>query len=244
MANPKRILATVKEITEHNSGVFSVFLTTEQGLVRFRPGQFLHLALDSFNPAAGYWPESRVFSIASLPGVEGVRIVYSVKGSFTARMRDELVVGRTVWLKYPYGEFLADMDLKAGCLVFVAGGTGVTPFVPLVCTRKWNPASAWMYYGVRNEDLLIFKKELQSAVQNNGLNLEVSYEEPALSEPTGVGMGTRTGKLDINAILRRHGIDENVHYYLSGPPAMVNFFKAHLASNSVGPKNIHIDAWE
>ena len=32
----------------------------------FKPGQFLHLALDAFEPG-GFWPESRVFSIASAP---------------------------------------------------------------------------------------------------------------------------------------------------------------------------------
>ena len=33
---------------------------------RFTPGQFLHLALDPYD-ADGFWPDSRVFSIASSP---------------------------------------------------------------------------------------------------------------------------------------------------------------------------------
>ncbi len=53
----------------------------------------MHLALDRYDPG-GFWPDSRVFSIASSP-VERQRltITYAVKGAFTTRMERELTPG-------------------------------------------------------------------------------------------------------------------------------------------------------
>ena len=96
---------------------------------RFTPGQFLHLALDPYD-ADGFWPDSRVFSIASSPVARtNLSITYAVKGAFTTRMERELIVGAVVWVKLPYGEFVIDQSRDA---VLFAGGTGVTAFTELI----------------------------------------------------------------------------------------------------------------
>ena len=56
LANPRHVIAKVKRLVEHGLGVFSVWLEPRQPIVRFKAGQFLHLALDSFSPESGYWP--------------------------------------------------------------------------------------------------------------------------------------------------------------------------------------------
>jgi ferredoxin-NADP reductase len=95
-------------------------------LPNFQPGQFLHLALDPFDPAGGFWPESRVFSIASLPTDPELTIAYAVKGAFTRRMRAEIKTGKELWVKLPYGHF--SLSASPGEeIVLVAGGTGIIP---------------------------------------------------------------------------------------------------------------------
>ena len=80
----------------------------------FRPGQFLHLTVDDYDPA-GFWPESRVFSIASSPRErERIRICYSVKGRYTTKMEQALKVGGEVWIKLPYGDFVIDDTERRG----------------------------------------------------------------------------------------------------------------------------------
>ena len=92
----------------------------------FKPGQFLHLAIDNYDPGF-HWPESRVFSVASSPTrLETIRITFSVKGKYTKRMFTEVEEGDIVWLKLPYGSFTFT---KHKSLIFVAGGTGITPFL-------------------------------------------------------------------------------------------------------------------
>ena len=117
---------------------------------RFRAGQFLHLALDPYDPT-GFWPESRVFSIASPPAQrDSVRITYAVHGQFTARMESDLAEGRQVWIKMPYGDFVIESQAD---VVLFAGGTGVTAFTAFLedlprgdtavgDARLWRPHGA------------------------------------------------------------------------------------------------------
>ena len=90
MATPQKLRCLVNKITDHGDHVYTVDLSLERPLPRFKPGQFLHLALDDYDPS-GFWPESRVFSIASSITQRNVlRISYSVRGRYTARMENEL----------------------------------------------------------------------------------------------------------------------------------------------------------
>ena len=241
MANPRHVLATVQKLDDHGLGVFSVWFAIPQPAVKFKSGQFLHLTLDSFAPEGGYWPESRVFSIASAPKADTIRIVYSVKGRYTRRMSLELVEGRSVWLKYPFGDFVADTR-NPGTTVLVAGGTGISPFIGLFSGEERDMHSFWLYYGVRNSKLLIFQHELERAVGNAGLNLEVSNEDSGATSSS--NLVTRFGKLNIESIFSRHSTDRSTRYYLSGPPSMIETFKLYLVDKGIDPRRIHIDSWE
>jgi len=64
MATPQKLRCRIQKITDHGDHVYTADLSPERPLPRFKPGQFLHLTLDDYDPS-GFWPESRVFSIAS-----------------------------------------------------------------------------------------------------------------------------------------------------------------------------------
>ena len=131
MANPVRIKALVNSVVAHGEGVYSVTLAPEGRIPRFKPGQFLHLTVDAYDPVSGYWPESRAFSIASPVGSDTLLIVYSVKGVYTRKMEKSLEPGKEVWLKLPYGDFTIEKNIQPDQdIVLVAGGTGISPFVP------------------------------------------------------------------------------------------------------------------
>ena len=102
----RKIPCVIQKITRNSDDVFSLVLKPEKLLPRYRSGQFLHLAIDNYDHS-GFWPESRVFSIASSSNDLGIlKISYSVKGKFTARMAKELHEGSHVWVKLPYGDFV------------------------------------------------------------------------------------------------------------------------------------------
>ena len=99
-------------VTDHGEHVYTVELEPAMAVPPFKPGQFLHLAIDPYD-GAGFWPESRVFSIASSPRErDRLTITYAVKGAFTTRMERELAPGAPAWAKLPYGEFTIDEVLS------------------------------------------------------------------------------------------------------------------------------------
>ncbi|MEI6726985.1 MAG: FAD-dependent oxidoreductase, partial [Actinomycetes bacterium] len=154
MAVVRKIPCKVERVTDHGERVYTVELVPSALVPRFKPGQFLHLALDTYEPG-GFWPESRVFSIASSPRErDRLAITYAVKGAFTTRMERELVAGVEVWVKLPYGEFVVDETRDA---VLFAGGTGVTAFTAFLRSLEAGSAPlVLLYYGARTPELFVY----------------------------------------------------------------------------------------
>ena len=229
MANLRHDIAKVAGLVEHSPTVFSVWLEPRRSVANFKTGQFLHLALDPFTPENGYWPESRVFSIASQPGTSLLRIVYSIRGKYTKRMSEELKAGREVWLKYPVGDFVVDTKKEDCTTVLIAGGTGIAPFVGLLGAGGGRLRSVWLYYGVRSRELIIFEKELEDAVRVGFLNLDISVENPG--KMPGIKAAANAGSLDVKRIRKMHEEDESAHYYISGPPRNDQLFQDMFAGS-------------
>lgn len=222
-------------MTDHGDRVYSVEIRPERPLPSFRPGQFLHLALDEYDPSA-CWPESRVFSIASSPMErDRVRIVYSVKGVYTSRMEQELVVGRGVWVKLPYGEFVVEGDRDA---VLIAGGTGITAYQAFIeGLAPDHPRKVVLLYGARTPDLLLARALVES-VRKRVQALRSFYFTEA-----GSGDGIIPGRVNLE-VLKSCDIGDGTVYYLAGPPPMVSALRGRLEEAGIPADRIRVDAWE
>jgi ferredoxin-NADP reductase len=230
MAVVRKLPCTVRSVRDHGERVYSVELEPPARLPRFRPGQFLHLALDAYEPGE-FWPESRVFSIASSPAASDLlSITYAVKGSFTARMERELAPGRTVWVKLPYGEFVIDGGTD---VVLFAGGTGVTAFTAFLGGLLPDHARrVLLFYGARNDDLFVYR----------GLVETCSARVPSFC--CSLLAEDRQGRLSVDAAWKQ--IEELAEpvFYLSGPPAMLAALTTQLSERGVPAARMRTDAWE
>ena len=244
MANPRKLVAHVEDISIYGEHVCILRLHTEAKLPRFKPGQFLHLALDAYDPSNGFWPESRVFSIAAAPSDQDIVIAYSVKGSFTSRMKRELHVGSGVWIKLPYGSFVIDEIVgSSGPIILVAGGTGITAFVSFL-DREANGCSLRqmrLFYGVKNKSLFLFQEQIANAKCScrefsYQLYLEEAVRDGALS--------ATLGRLKAAPIIDAHREMNSGDVFLAGPPLMIDSFQQAFTSAGVPVEKIHIDAWE
>ena len=243
MSTPIKIKCTVSSIDAHGDSVFTVRLKPARRLPRFKPGQFLHLALDSYDPTGGYWPESRVFSIASAPFESEITIAYAVKGKFTLRMKEELEVGRDVWVKLPYGHFVISSAPEEE-VVLVAGGTGITPFIPFLQKGINNSSGEKisLVYGVSRAELLIFGDVIVDALANlKGFRLYAFCEDRVNSV---FQFPVEQGRLTMDAILQATTDPTKAVFYLSGPVEMINTFKNGLNDIGISDNNIRIDEWE
>jgi ferredoxin-NADP reductase len=233
---PQKVLCKVAELIDHSDQVYSLILEPSTPAPRFLPGQFLHLALDSYNPG-DFWPESRVFSIASSPTYRHhLRITYAVKGKFTHRMESELHCGSEVWVKLPYGDFIISSKTDV-CLL--AGGTGITAFTGFVSGLSSDyENSVYLFYGVRHSKLLIYRNLIDiSATKCTNLH-------PYYFIETGAAAPSLTGQINLNDVWKIIPDPHKVAYYLSGPPIMLKTLSADLTIRDLHSEQILMDAWE
>jgi ferredoxin-NADP reductase len=226
----RKISCVVRTVTDHGEHVYTVELEPTIAVPRFKPGQFLHLALDPPEPG-GFWPESRVFSIASSPREwDRLAITYAVKGAFTTRMERELAPGKSAWVKLPYGEFVVDSTRDA---VLFAGGTGITAFTAFLQSLEGERGPrVLVYYGARTQALLVYA-DVAEACARRVPTLDVRlYTED------------RDGRLSVDAAWDAVARLTAPTFYLSGPPQMLDALTAQLCERGVSMEAIRTDAWE
>jgi NAD(P)H-flavin reductase len=157
-----------------------------------------------------------------------LEIVYSVKGFYTQRMAEELKPGRNVWIKLPYGDFIVEKHITVGQhAVFIAGGTGISPFVPyfhqVLESGSANPIS--IYYGIRDQKHYLYHDLLGKI--NTIVNVHITE-----------------GMFDIQAICNEIINLKYAVCFISGPPVMIQAYKKELENQGFPSDYIVIDAWE
>lgn len=210
------------------AGIYTLEFQSLSGKYKYSPGQFLHLALDLDYDGSSQWPDSRCFSMQSNPNEESLKITYAVKGLFTKKMEELLNVGSEVWLKLPYGDLFTQPHNKSNT-VFIAGGTGITPFLSLFTFDSFkdyiNPK---IYLGFRSKSFNIYENDLERSC-NSSKFVKSFYED-------------EEGVININQIFSESDTESN--YFISGPPAMIKAFKQALIRNRVQANHILTDDWE
>ena len=226
MPQVKKYKAEVISIINPVDNIYTVEFKSHSGQFKFLPGQFLHLALDEYDPSQG-WPESRCFSIQSSPGNELLKFTFAVKGSFTKRIVNELRIGKILNIKLPYGE-LFQQEHSKDKVVFIAGGTGVTPYLSMLTNSNFiSYTKPILYLGLREKRFNVYESELDLAQKiNSSLKIFIKYD----------------GILDIESIFKENGISST--YFISGPPEMISIFKEKLLIAGVSINNIKVDEWE
>lgn len=230
MAIIRKYKSKVEQIINPFTDIYTVTFSSDKKF-QYNPGQFLHLALDEYD-GVGQWPESRCFSMQSNPAEETIKITFAVKGNFTNRMKNDLHEGKEIWLKLPYGELFTQPHNKVNT-VFIAGGTGITPFLSLFTHESFKEyTNPRIYLGFRSKEYNIYENELRE-IRNNSCNsnnlLKVYYED-------------KDGIIDIKTILEENGT--NCDYFISGPPIMIKSFKNFLLSRGLEENKIKTDEWE
>jgi predicted ferric reductase len=223
----KKYFCKVEKVINPLPDLYTVTFSSDKKF-SYLPGQFLHLAIDNYD-GVGQWPDSRCFSMQSNPSEEYLKISYTVKGNFTRKLEKELQAGQGVWLKLPYGDVFQRDHSKTDC-VFIAGGTGITPFISLFTDSSFeqylNPV---LCFGIRSEKYNIFEVELEEAMKVNK-NFQVKIIDQSES-----------GNLSIDQIFVSY---PNSTYFLSGPPMMIKNFKNFLLDHGVPMSRIISDDWE
>jgi ferredoxin-NADP reductase len=239
----QKLACRVEEIVAHGDRVYTVALRPERPAPRFHAGQFLHLALDPYDPTR-FWPDSRVFSIASPPSQPDLlRISYSVRGRFTERMERDLVEGQQVWIKMPYGDFVIG---RGADVVLLAGGTGISAFTAFLESLTADAGhSVTLAYGARTERLLIYRDVVERCARRvPALHAVYFVEDLSADDSDPGGAPRRAGRISVEALWPGLPRPFASAFYISGPPLMLQTVSQDLRTRGIAEEAIHIDAWE
>lgn len=237
MTTPQKIRCKIDRILDHGNHVYTLDLIPERPVPNFLPGQFMHLAIDPYEPG-DFWPESRVFSIASSPLHRSLlQIVYSVKGQFTTKMEKELTAGTNIWAKLPYGEFVIKGFED---IALFAGGTGISAFTAfLESLNPTFPHKVYLFYGAKNASLLLYRDFIDKLALSLP-QLEPHYFTEDINDQC---ESLIHGHLSIINAWSFIQFPFATTHYLSGPPIMLETLKKDLLKMDLVSDRIIIDSW-
>lgn len=184
---------------------------TASAPVAFVPGQYGHLHIPGTH-------EKRHFSFASRAGERSVEFWIRLldAGVATDYLRDRAEIGDSLRLESAFGHFY--LRPCVGSAVFVAGGTGIAPFLAmldhLVHNPTSRPTSIQLLYGAAHPSELVARERLQAIAQALP-QLSIQYFADELAECSEVNRGSPCDALDATSL------NESPDVYLCGPPGMV-----------------------
>lgn len=173
----------------------------------YKAGQYMTLGIDGHDP--------RPFSIASAPRKDNSFDIH-VRNSgqnLSRHLCENIKQGDKVSVSSARGSlYFQDSNKPA---VFLAGGTGITPFLAMMEATSYKPIA--LYWGMISE-----------------------YDFYIRPHKNGLAVRYCTDIYPVDACIH-DGIDFDAVFYLSGPPAMVLDSKAKLLAAGVEPSNIKYD---
>ena len=207
-------------------------------LAPFRAGQYIGLTVEINGVRT-----SRAYSLASSPNQLsfyelGVR---KKKNGFVSQyLFDNLNVGDIFEATEPLGNLFYNPIFHGKDLVFIAGGSGITPFISLLrdITEKKLPLNVCLLFGCLTESDILFRTELDN-IQKRRPNIKIKY---ILSEPDSNWKG-ECGYISRDKITNEIGSINNKYFYVVGNRGMYEFIVKELETLSIPQHRIYYEAF-
>jgi ferredoxin-NADP reductase len=244
--HPARMRLRVSVIVQETPSTKTFrFARVDGPLPPFRAGQYVNLFVDVDGVLT-----SRPYSISSAPGSATLDLtIRDNPGGFVAPyLLHEARVGAEFESTGPAGSFYHEPLIDGSDLVFLTGGSGITPFMSMIRQALattppslTEPALSLskgkgiggigrihLLYGSRTPDDVIFDDELIGlAAQHDRLEYDLVISEPP---PRYRGL---TGFLDAGRIRSQVGDVAGKTFYVCGPSVMYDFCQKALAELGV-----------
>ncbi len=221
--HPERMRLRVDRVIRETATTRTLRTSRLDGVLPpFRAGQYVNLFVELDGVRT-----SRPYSISSPPGVEHLDLtIRRVPDGFVSpHLVSRVGAGDELLTTGPVGTFVHEPLIHGEDLVFLAGGSGITPFVSMIrdaAARDW-PHRITLIYGCRHPRDVIFGEELRRLARSTGrFRLAIVMSEPAAS------FRVRRGLVDATRLRREVGEVTGRTYYLCGPTAMIDLCRSAL----------------
>ncbi|MCJ8509406.1 ring-hydroxylating dioxygenase ferredoxin reductase family protein [Rhizobium lemnae] len=224
----QKLVTTVTRVTPHGDAAVVLELQVEDnGRPQFLPGQYINLDV----PGTG---ASRSYSFTNAPG--GNHLGFLIRKLPSGLMSNWLThakPGDRVTATGPLGSvYLRDTDRP---LLFLAGGTGLAPFLSMLEVLADNPSRqpVHLVYGVTRDEDLVLVDVLESYADHlpQFTFTTVVADKGSRHPRTGwvtdhMPAGLPSGETDV---------------YLCGPPPMVDAVRSWLNDRAITPNSFHYE---
>lgn len=209
----------VEKIVHHSPEIFEIHLSRNNE--QFIPGQYLSLFTDQ--PGI-----SREYSIAS--GINEPWLGFIIRhraGGQVTEFLSRLHPAEVIRTSRPAGTFRPGFQSGKNQFIFIATGTGITPFLSYLKSYPERPPVS-LLYGVR---FLRDAVGLSDLEKNFPIQLAISREKIS---------GQHHGR--VTDILHTLPHQNNIHYYLCGLDAMIQQVSEWLQHRRIPSDHIHHEA--
>ena len=208
-------------------------VSKDRYLPPFQAGQYIALYLDVGGVRTG-----RPYSISSPPNQAGyydITVRRMEDGLVSNFLLNEVKPGDMIRGSGPDGQFVYNPLIFDKSLVFIAGGSGITPFMSMIreIADCGLDREVYLFYGNRVEDDIIFHHELTDLASRFA---NIRYI-PVIEKPS-AGYGGHTGFITKEIILEEIENIENKTFMLCGPQALYDFCVPELVKIGALPKKI------
>jgi ferredoxin-NADP reductase len=239
LLHPKVLRLRVAEIRAASPSA-KIFRLVSEGsyLPPFQAGQYINLAVD-----VGQVRTSRPYSISSPPNQAGyyeIALRRAADGFVSNFLLDELQVGDCLESTSPAGNFYYNPLVHGQDLVFLAGGSGITPFMSMIreITDRGLERRVHLLYGSQRPEDVIYGEELRDRAERHG-NFKMDI---VISDPP-AGFRGLTGFVTGELVKNRVGDLSSKIFYLCGPEAMYSFCLQELQTLGILRRKIRTEVF-
>jgi len=227
------------QVTEETADVRTFrFAPLAPGPFEYLPGQFVTVEIEADGEML-----KRSYTIASSPTRPGL-LEITVKrvpgGRVSNWLHDHLRVGDEVTVGPPAGKFSCEIGPKAEKVLFISGGSGITPVMSMSRFMHDNadPRDVVFLYSARNESDLIFKDEL-AFIAARSTHFRTVF---TLTNPPANWRGFR-GRISTSLIEDAVPDFRQRSVYLCGPTPFMETVRRALAATDFPMANFHAESF-
>jgi glycine betaine catabolism B len=228
-----RILGVKQETLE-----VKTYLLEKPNNYVFIAGQYCMVGLID-NPDIGKRRIPLTFS--NTPMDDHLEITIKKMGIFTSTLYD-YTEGGCISISEPRGNTYNITEATPLHLGFIAGGSGITPFMSAIrfVTRKKIPAQVYLFYSNNTQKDTLFKEELITITKEHPniqviftLTREIVHEQ-------------RWEEGYINEVMIKKYVDnpQEIVWYICGPPSMNSAMKNVMTTLNIPDDHIKLEKWE
>ncbi len=239
LLHPKTVNLAVSEITVETPTTKTFrFVGAEGHLPPFQAGQYINIFVET-----GGVRTSRPYSIASSPSQTGyydITIRSVADGFVSSWFLEEVTVGDAFESSSPAGTFTYNPLFHGNDLVFLAGGSGITPFMSMIreVSQRGLDRRIHLIYGSRDVKDIIFEEELAQITARH-TNITVSH---VVSDPPKRFKGLK-GFITVELMKDLLGDVSAKTFYVCGPEVMYDFCRKELEKLGIARRKIRTEVY-